>query len=840
MQKEAKARIKINNLLQESGWRFFDDESSKANIVLENNVKITKKDIDEFGNDFEKTKNGYIDFLLLDEKGSPLVVLEAKSEDKDPLDGKEQARRYAKSQNIRFTILSNGNLHYFWDLERGNPAIITSFPTPDSLKYSQSFKPNPLKLVEEKVEEDCIVITQNPNYQKDPRWIDESKRETFIEEQSLKFLRPYQLRAIYSLQESAKCGNDRYLFEMATGTGKTLVSAAVIKLFLKTNNAKRILFLVDRLELEDQAYKNFVRWLKNDFTSVIYKEHRDDWRKAEIVVSTVQSLSFNNKYKILFSPTDFDLIISDEAHRSINGNSRAVFEYFVGYKLGLTATPKDYLKNLDPEKVREKDPREWERRQLLDTYKTFGCESGDPTFRYSLLDAVKDDYLVNPVVVDARSEITTELLSEEGYSLIIENDEGVKEEQILFQRDFEKKFFSEKTNQIFCKAFIENALKDSISGEIGKSIIFCVSRKHASKITKILNEFAEKLYPNKYNSDFAVQVTSNITDAQQFTINFSDKNNNLNGRTKFLEGYKSSKTRVCVTVGMMTTGYDCQDILNLCLMRPIFSPTDFIQIKGRGTRKYTFTYKQKEDNEVEEIKSEKDKFKLFDFFANYEYFEEKYNYDEIIKLPPITSSKGELGGIPPTSEEVSIYKPDPLKTYSEKAIGLEGMKIDRKFFEKFEDTVKEDKFAREHYEKGNIEAIEEYVKTEIFDRPEDYFNLDKLRKSVKIDRRISLREIIEKIFGGITKFKSKDELLEEEFEKFVSIYKPDNKYIYPIKNFLKAYITDSEVRDIIELKEYSRLATNPKVTIADFKELNNWRNIIPEYVKDYVPINKFM
>ena len=113
-------------------------------------------------------------------------------------------------------------------------------------------------------------------------------------------MRPYQLSAIHSLQGSAKKGNDRYLFEMATGTGKTLIAGGIIKLFLKSENAKRILFLVDRLELEDQAWKNFVRYLKNDFTCVIYKENKDDWRKAEIVVSTVQSLSFNNKYKNFF------------------------------------------------------------------------------------------------------------------------------------------------------------------------------------------------------------------------------------------------------------------------------------------------------------------------------------------------------------------------------------------------------------------------------------------------------------------------------------------------------------------------------------------------------------
>jgi len=835
MQKEAKARIKINELLQNAEWRFFDDKVGKANIVLENNVKITKHTIDEFGNDFEKTKKGFIDFLLLDDKGFPFVVLEAKSEDKDPLDGKEQARRYAQSQNVRFVILSNGNLHYFWDLERGNPSIITTFPTYESLKHLETFKPSFKTLSEEKVESDYIVQTQNPNYQKDPRWVDETQRSNFIKDQDLKFLRPYQLAAIHALQDSAKRGNDRYLFEMATGTGKTLVSAAVIKLFLKTGNAKRILFLVDRLELEDQAYKNFKKILHNDFTCVIYKENRDDWRKAEIVVSTVQSLSFDNKYKKLFSPTDFDLIISDEAHRSISGNSRAVFEYFVGYKLGLTATPKDYLKNIDPKKISEKDPRAWERRQLLDTYITFGCSSGEPTFRYSLLDGVKDGYLVNPVVADARTEITTELLSEKGYCLTIENEEGIEEEQTFFQKDFERKFFSEKTNQIFCKTFLENALKDPISGEIGKSVVFCVSQKHASKITQILNQFADQIWPGKYNSDFAVQVTANIPEAQQFTINFA--NNNLNGQTKWLPGYKSSKTRICVTVGMMTTGYDCQDILNLCLMRPIFSPTDFIQIKGRGTRKYTFRYV---DENKEEIKAEKETFKLFDFFANCEYFEEKYDYDQVLKLPIKAGAGSGNGGSGINVDEVTIFTPDLLKTLSETPIGLAGMKIDWKFFEKFEHTVKNDPVVKQKYEQGDVKGAEEYIKNEIFDKPKDYFNLEKLRKAVNADRRITLREFIEKIFGSIKKFKTKDELLEEEFEKFVAIYKPDNKYALLIKNYLKAYITDPEIRDIVETKEYSRFATNPKVTLKDFRDLNGWREVVPEYVKDYVSINTFM
>ena len=841
MPTEAKARILINDLLRRAGWRFFDDENGPANITLETHVKLKKKTLDDLGNDFEKTAGGFVDYLLLDERCFPIAVLEAKSEKFDPLVGKEQARKYARSQNVRFVILSNGNLHYFWDLEQGNPVLITELPTAESLGHFHAFKPNPEALVNEKVEADYIAITQNPNYRNDPRWNDSTQRDAFIKDADLKFLRPYQLRAIAALQGSVRKGQTRFLFEMATGTGKTLTAAAVVKLFMRTGNAKRVLFLVDRLELEDQGWKRFVQFLKNDYRSVIYKDNRDDWRKAEIVVSTVQSLQFNNKYRRLFSPTDFDLLISDEAHRSIGGNSRAVFEYFIGYKLGLTATPKDYLKKIDPAKISARDPREWERRQLLDTYKTFGCETGTPTFRYSLVDGVKEGYLLNPVVVDARTEITTELLAEQGYSVMVENQEGELEEQTFFGKDFEKKFFSDETNRVFCETFLKNALRDRLSGEIGKSIVFCVRQDHATRLTQTLNVMADAMFPNKYNSDFAVQVTSSVTDAQQMSLSFA--NNNLNGHTRVVEGYLTSKTRVCVTVGMMTTGYDCEDLLNIVLLRPIFSPTDFIQIKGRGTRKYTFRFVEKEGAQVQEHTKEKEAFKLFDFFANCEYFEEKFNYDEVIKLPlPRPSGPGPEPPPPPPPGQAGYTNvdPDPLKSQVEYIVPVYGMKIDRKFYEQFEEKVKKDEVARDYYDRGDIRAAEEYIRSHLFDKPEEFFNLDKLRKAIQLDRRLTLREVIEKIFGGLDKFKSKDELLEEELAKFVSIHKPDAGHMPVIRQFFKAYVTDGGLRAIIESREFSRLADNPKLSLADYKALNSWRDIIPHYVKDYVHLNAFM
>lgn len=564
--KEAAARVKINKLLEAAGWRFFAEGSAPANIQLEPSVTLKPQELDALGENFEKATKGFIDFLLLNEKGFPFIILEAKAEDKNPLIGKEQARKYARAQNCRFVMLSNGNLHYFWDLERGNPYVITAFPTPDSIKGYEKTAPNPARLIEEAVGDDYIVLTQRPGYASEAAWKNESERPGFIDANGLRFLRHYQKKAISALQVAVEKGLDRFLFEMATGTGKTLTSAAVIKLFFRTGNAQRILFLVDRLELEDQAKKAFTKVLANDYKTVIYKENRDDWRRAEIVVTTVQSLLFNNKYQQLFSPTDFDIVISDEAHRSIGGNARAVFNYFIGYKLGLTATPRDYLKKFEKSEPTTKDPLEFERRLLLDTYRTFGCEDGQPTFRYTLLDGVRDGFLINPTVVDARSEITTKLLSESGFTVEFKDEEGEDQKETYKQREFEKRFFADATNQLFCKTFLENAHRDPISGEIGKSIIFAVSQNHAAKLAQIMNLMADKMFPGKYQSDFAVQVTSQIPDAQQFTINFT--NNNLLGSANFFHSYKTSKARVCITVGMMTTGYDCPDILNLGLFRP--------------------------------------------------------------------------------------------------------------------------------------------------------------------------------------------------------------------------------------------------------------------------------
>ena len=849
MKKEAQARIKINKLLEESGWRFFDDKKGEANIQLETGVIFSN-----LGEDFENLPKGYIDFLLLDADGKPLVVVEAKRESVDPLFAKEQARLYARNVNARYIILTNGNIHYFWDTLHGNPETISRFPTQESVTQFQSYTPNPKALAEALVSSDYIMRTQLTDFDTDPSYQNEETRSEYIQAKKLRPLRTYQVEAIRALQNATKEGKNRYLFEMATGTGKTLTSAAVIKLFLKSGNAKRVLFLVDRLELENQAYKAFVEYMKNDYTTVIYKENKDTWRRAEIVVSTVQTMLAGNRYRKEFSPTDFELVISDEAHRSIGGNSRAVFEYFVGYKLGLTATPKDYLKGFDAEGADSQ--REFERRELLSTYRTFGCTPGNPTFSYSLVEGVKDGFLINPSIIDARTEITTELLSKEGYAVHTTDEEGEEVDNIFFGRDFERKFFNEETNIAMCKAFIDNGFLDPVaeaSGKIifGKSIIFCISQKHAGKVTNILNKLAQEKWPGIYEqSDFAVQITSFVRDAQQMTSQFA--NNMLLGRSTILEGYDTSKARVVVTVGMMTTGYDCQDILNIALMRPVFSPADFVQIKGRGTRKFTFSYEDPKTRMQSVI--EKTAFKFFDFFANCEYFEKDFDYDQKLSLPSIRKEITAESGTDVANEEyfdekgnkifrgpVALNENDNIKSITETEVSPKGMRVDRESFRK---AIDEDILGNEElknmWDNGDLEGAESYTRTRVFDRPRHFLNLEKVRSIFNVDRRLSVREFLEFAFGERDGFAMKDDLLEVEWKKFIETHEVDQAHYTDANHFFKAYIVDPEIREIIETKKYAELYQSPVLSFEEFNRLNGFKITIPQYIKDYVPLNTFM
>ena len=163
------------------------------------------------------------------------------------------------------------------------------------------------------------------------------------------------------------------------------------------------------------------------------------------------------------------------------------------------------------------------------------------------------------------------------------------------------------------------------------------------------------------------------------------------------------------------------------------------------------------------------------------------------------------------------------------------------FFERFEETVREDPEIVAAVEAGQWNRVIDYVNREVFDRPDEYYNLEKLRKAAAVDRRVTLREILEKVFGLIPRFKSKDELLEEEFAKFVADHKPDEAEAIPaIKHYFKAYLTSGTVRDIVDHRRFTALATNPVLSTRDFKAVpQKYRTLVPDYIKDYVSMNQF-
>ncbi len=819
---EAYARLKINQKLIDAGWFLTDTPEHKRNVNVE-----------------QKVDSGFADYEMLDSNGFPLCVIEAKKPSINPLSAKEQARRYATEHNIRFVILSNGEIYYLWDIKSGNPQIITQIPTQESLEMRFGFNPQTKDIMKENIIPEYVALQKNPRLLDMPEYQDPKTRGAYCWNNGLRILRDYQLGAIRAVQQAIADGKDRFLIEMATGLGKTLTAGAIIQMLLRTGHAHRVLFLVDRIELEQQAWKNFNDYLC-DFITVIYKENTKDWHKADIVVSTIQTLMASDKYKN-FSPTDFDFIISDEAHRSIGGNSRAVFEYFIGYKLGLTATPRDYIKNVDIDKIKVNDPKALERRLVLDRYKTFGCESGEPTYKYTMIDGIKNGYLVAPMAIDARTDITTEMLSEKGYHAIGVDDNGEDAEADVVVKDFEKRFFNENINAVFCKAFLENAERDPISGEIGKTLVFCVSQSHAAKITQMLNELAMQAFPGKYNSDFAVQVTSNVQNAQQMTNQFMTDNNNLGGKSTFLEGYDTSKTRVCVTVGMMTTGYDCSDLLNIVFMRPVFSPTDFVQMKGRGTRKYTFKYVDADKNET---KKDKERFKMFDFFGNCEYFEEKFDYGQQLKLPALSKGVdvGTRGGESRTFTTLTSEEITKLIQMETLNIPDNGMRIDREFWGNFQKTISADTDIKNAVENSDWDYAVSLIKDRYENKPELYPNLEKIKKANKLDRRLSWREILEHIFGLLPRFKTRDEMLDDECDKYISIVKPDAEIVPSVKNFIKLYVTDNTFRDIIEKQEYPRLnAEIPGFSMQDLKLMGkDIRESLPEYIKENIVLNKYM
>jgi type I restriction enzyme R subunit len=425
----------------------------------------------------------------------------------------------------------------------------------------------------------------------------------------------------------------------------------------------------------------------------------------------------DRRYREEFTPFYFDLVINDEAHRSIYGDAREVVQFFQATRIGLTATPKAYLKNVNMEQLEEENPQALEARQLRDTYHYFGCKPGFPTFRYDIIDAVKDPegpFLCLPKIIDLRSDITTKALAESGWAVVVNE----QEESFKIQ-DLEKKIFTPTRNHLMCEAFLKEAQKDP-AGAIGKSIVFAVNQTHATNLTKIFN----KLQPG-----IALTITSRISEAAVLAKEFRD-------------GKRAE--RIAVSVDMLSTGYNCRDLLNIGLLRPVFSPTEYIQIKGRGTRRYTFI--------IGHTAYEKSCFFLLDFCAVAEYFEEQYDYSVPLKIPrekkPSVATgsyaQGD-GGNSVAAEGQPEFPPrdklprtiptwegiDTLVSLEVRIVGPNGEKVDimtfRGGYERdIKEFVEKTPALKAAVEVEDDDAIETILNERFYHRPEMYYSTDKL------------------------------------------------------------------------------------------------------------------
>ena len=631
MTPEDRARVKITQMIETAGWSYREEALTGRRGGM-----------------------GFADYLLLDSDGLAVGLLEAKQAETPALSGKEQAREYADSIGVRHVLLSNGEAHYHWATDLGNPVPILELPTSDELD----------------------LIRERITIDRSPLWTIEVD-EGFLRTRAMRY---YQVDAVRSVQESARAGRLGFLLEMATGTGKTTVAAAICRLYLQAEVAQRILFLVDRDELYRQAIADLNRALDGQYRVGGYRDRIRRW-SAPITVATVQALNAAAVHGEALPPEWFQLVISDEAHRSISGpRHRDVFDAFNCDKVGLTATPRQYLSIGDPDDTTSVAGRE--ARALRDTYYAFGLTPGEPTFEYTIQQGADDEYLVMPRARDVRTDVTTQLMSDEGFQMTVEDYENGDDVVVEFHaKDYGRRFLSPDTNREFAEQYIEHALREPETDIIGKGIIYCVTRAQAALLTNQLNIVAEARWPGRYQSDFAVQITHDVDRATEMGRAFANQDG-LRGSDTTIPGYKTSKTRVCVTVAMMTTGYDCPDLLNLAFCRPVKSPTDYIQMKGRGTRNYEFR-----DNYTDQIIKDqlnprrKEQFRIIDYFGVCEYFGEGDLYEDgILRAPRGGSPEPPVDGPtePRIPEQPYInYGEDDTESVTELSMTAEGTIITR-------------------------------------------------------------------------------------------------------------------------------------------------------------------
>ena len=526
---EAFARVKIDALLRDAGWNLTDGSGVLFEHALPDGTQA--------------------DYVLCDRAGRPMAALEAKRASTDPVTAQDQGKHYAEQLAVPFVFLSNGEEVRFLDRETDAHARkIAGFYAQDDLER---------RIAARRVRRDLSTVGI------DGKIVD----------------RDYQIECVEALSSEISLGRRKLLIEMATGTGKTRTAAAFIKRLFEAGIVTRVIFLVDRIALARQAEDAFTDHLRA-YPCHVLRPGRSFDRAKRITIATLQTMIA--EYHDL-SPGYFDLVITDECHRSIYGKWSGVLRHFDGIQLGLTATPCTADADTLP------DPEDG--LFVRDTLRFFDLT--EPTFRYTLRRAIEEGHLVPYRIYRA---MTVKTAAGDGFEVRREEldwsamDQTTRTEfEELFDtsdtitvdpRALERKFTIPERNRAMVREF-RDAHENGFMGRDGvrrwpawgKTIVFAVTRRHAETLAEMFDEhFADlKPHPTVRYADFVVSDVGGgpAPDASAIVKRFKD------------EDYP----KILVSVNMLDTGFDCPEAVNLVMARFTRSAILYRQMRGRGTRK---------------------------------------------------------------------------------------------------------------------------------------------------------------------------------------------------------------------------------------------------------------
>lgn len=537
----------IDLLLKDAGW---DPEFNDGNLKCAE-YRVTGMP----GGD----GSGFVDYVLWSDQGNPLAVVEAKRTRKDARVGQTQARLYAncleQQTGVRPIIFyTNGYEHWIWDDERFPPRRIQGF-----------LKQEELELMIERRQTARDLSTA---------YVDKNIAGRY-----------YQEQAIRHITESLLQSQRKTLVVMATGAGKTRMVVALCDLLQRCNWVKRVLFLADRVALVKQAVNAFKTHLPHSNPVNLVTDNED--ASSRVYVSTyptIMGLIDASKDGLKrFGVGHFDLVIVDEAHRSVYRKYRAIFEYFDALLVGLTATPRDEVDR--------------------DTYALFELNRGVPTYAYELEQAVSDGYLVPPRLVSVPIRIPREGVNykdlsddeKEQWDMTEWDDEGNVPDAVEAAAVNQWLFNADTVDKVL-EHLMRKGLRVAAGQEIGKTIIFAKNHNHAV----FIQERFDANYPH-LKGRFARVIDNQESYAQNLIEKFSSKKP------------IGEAPRIVISVDMMDTGIDVPDVLNLVFFKIVRSKTKFWQMIGRGTRLCP---------DVFDVSEDKNEFFVFDFCGNFEFFNE--------------------------------------------------------------------------------------------------------------------------------------------------------------------------------------------------------------------------